>query len=382
MVWHWIIFSILAIGVFVEQFTSVSSKYCKKFCAFFSIVLIFLSSIRWNQSVCDWIGYYKIFSNISLNSFGDIFRISYWPFEPIYYLTERIIKFFTNNFVIVELYMALIGVGLFYKGAKYIMTPRFTDGEIIGSDKSLAIASYFIFWCTSFCNIYTVRTNMAAAICLYSVRYIEEKKLKQFVITILIATGFHFSAPVFLISYFIYDKRINIKTIILALVILLAVGMIGVQNIFNLVSLLGGRYAEKVLRYNYYRGKEDFTYLTYSTGFLLIRALANSALVVGIGLFAKYSMKEDKRYNGILNIYLVGVIMQAVLLPYNMELGRLAAYFLIFQVFILSYVFRIFRHNRAMKLIYYFGLLLYMMVKMYSLYNSSLGYQSFNTVFS
>lgn len=382
MIWHWIIFFVLALGVFIEQFTSISSKYCIRICAFLSVVCIFISSIRWNQTVCDWSGYYTIFSRISLNSFSDIFKINYWPFEPIYYLTIRIIKFLTNNFVIVELYMALIGIGLYYKGAKYNMSPRWIDGKMVGSDKSLIIASYFVFWATSFCNIYTVRTNMAAAICLYSVRYIEERKLKQFLVTVLIATGFHFSAPVFLIAYFIYNKKINIKMILVLLFVLLIVEIVGIESIFNLIALLGGRYAEKVLRYNYYRGQEDFSYLLYSTGFLMVRALANSILVVGIGLFVKRKVKDDERYNGMLNLYMAGVVIQALTISYNMELSRIAIYFQVFQAFTLPYVFKVFKQNVFTKLICYCGFIVYMMVKMYSLYNRELGFQTFNTIFS
>lgn len=70
--------------------------------------------------------------------------------------------------------------------------------------------SIFIFLCSVFYNsLFILRQNLAMAICLMTIPYIiERKKIKFFTIT-LIAVSFHYSALIWLISFFIYSFKID-----------------------------------------------------------------------------------------------------------------------------------------------------------------------------
>lgn len=379
MIWHWVVFGVLAILVFVEQFIKVNKKYIRGICFFISIVFIFLASIRWNQYVADWDGYYKIFGWQSIDSFLDIFRVGYWAFEPLHFLIFRIIKYFTDNYVIVQVYMAFIAIGLYYYGARYATTSTFIAGKRYGDSHSILLATYLVFWCTTFAHVYTVRTNMAVAVCLFSLRYIEEKNNKKFMFCVLIAALLHFTAIVFVLAYFVYHKKMNIKNIIISLVVCIVISFIGIDKILGLASLLGGRYAEKVQRYNIQNGTANYSYYSYSTAFLIVRALANSLLVLSVCFVIKRNLKNDTRFSGMVNLYYLGVLIQLLTVTYNVEVSRLAMYFQTFQYFLLPYSFRAFK-KRNMKFLVYMIFILYMAVKMYSLYNREPGYATFNNI--
>lgn len=380
MAWHWIIFCILAIFVFLEQLNGIRPKHARMVCMLFTLTFIFLSSIRWNQDVADWYGYFQIFSLLNINSITDVFSV-YWAFEPLHFFIICAIKYYTNSYILVQVYMAIIAIGLFYFGARYATKIRKVGNKIYGTNHSIILAVYFVFWCTTFANVYTVRTSMAVAICLFSLKCIEERKLKRFLTYIFVASLFHFSAIVFIPAYFLYYKKLNMKMVVFFMVVCIIVGTIGIDKILSLAGFLGGRYAEKLLTYNVENGVANLTYYSYSTTFLLAKALANSAVVLLICFLIRKRYKNNPRFTGMMNLYFTGVLIQLLTVSYNIEVSRIAIYYQTFQYFLLSYSFTLFKHKDN-KLLIYILLVIFMAVKMYSLYNREPGFSSFETIFS
>lgn len=126
---------------------------------------------------------------------------------------------------------------------------------------------------------------------------------------------------------------------------------------------------------------ENFAYLSYSNTFLVIRAMANTILIILIILYIGRTLRYNLRFTGLFNIYIIGAFIQALTIGYNMEFARIAVFFLSAQFFLLPYIFRI-RRNSFEKLIYFIMLSIFMGVKMFSLLNSTPAYSMFTTIFS
>lgn len=73
--------------------------------------------------------------------------------------------------------------------------------------KENALTILFVLWALKQVNIFIVRSTIAVAICAYSFRYIEERKLCKFVVCLLVALGFHIMAIVWFPSCFLFNKR-------------------------------------------------------------------------------------------------------------------------------------------------------------------------------
>lgn len=73
--------------------------------------------------------------------------------------------------------------------------------------------SSFVFLTTRdmFGPMNTIRMWLAIAILLYSVRFIIERKPVKFILIVLLATSFHFTAIVFVVAYFLYKYQAGFK---------------------------------------------------------------------------------------------------------------------------------------------------------------------------
>ena len=383
MIWYWLIFASLVVLTLCEQFKILSKKALYMFSSIYTILWIFISTIRWNGTLGDWQGYYDVFERyISVNSFSDIFNVEYWFFEPGYYLILRAIKYFTGNYTVLLFFMAIVGIGGFYHSAKYLDTQRNIKNVNYGNTNSSIILVLLVFWCTSCGNIYVVRTNMATAICLYSIRYIEEKNIKKFVLMVWIAFLFHFTSIIFLVAYFVYYMKFNIKKLIGGIIGLMAVNVIGVGRIIHgVATLLGGRFAEKISSDGYQDvGVINYDYSSVPGIMALTKAMANTTLILILILFCYKKVRNDSRFNGLSNLYLVGAALQCVLLTYNMQVARIAIYFIVLQCFLIPYLFIIFKKKQN-KLIVFVVIICYMAVKLYALTNSAPGYSNLQTIF-
>lgn len=383
MIWYWVIFGILCLLSWCEQFSNIFTYKSKRIICFaITLFWIFISSIRWNQTLGDWKGYNQVYEWINISSFREIFQVNYWYFEPLYYMVMRIVKYCLDDYIYVQIFMVGIAIGGFYIASKYLeeTTVSNTNNETYGAYKNNFITVYLVFWSTNCANIFTVRTNMALAICFIAIRYIENRKPIKFLIVVFVATCIHFSALVFLMAYPLYHMKFNVNKFIKFLVALAALSLIGVEKLLKIVALLGGRYAEKAIGYST-ESLDQYSYLNYSTSFVIVKGLLNLGVTFFICLIVYKARKDDLRFNGLMNLYLIGVLIWLVTSQFNIDLIRIATFFTGTQFFIIPYIINIFK-KRFNKLLVYFVFVAYMATKLYSLLASADGYSTFTTIFS
>ncbi len=385
MTWYWVIFGILAVTAFLEQFAGLRRKHTYRLLGGVTVILIFISSIRWNQIAGDWQGYYSVYQWFQPESFFDIFKVDYWPFEPVYYMATRFIRYFFNSYTGVQVMMAVLALGFFYLDAKYLDTHRQIRGKQYGFERSTIACTFLLAWSTECLAIFTIRTSVAYAMCVYAIRYIEEKNMKKFMLMIAIATGFHFTSIVFIPAYFIYHLRISLKTLVRYAAVAAAVSAIGVQNLIPLIGLLGGRYAGKAIGYNF-QLTEGMLQGSYSVFFVVVKGMANTVFIVIIGIYVlKYSKScrmVNERVNGLVNLYCFGALLQFVTISYNVLFARAAVFYLYEQYYIVPVLLQLSKNKPKERFLYFCAITAYCGVKLYTYLGGAPHYASYTTIFS
>lgn len=147
-----------------------------------------------------------------------------------------------------------------------------------------------------------IRQITACAICFFSIRFIKEGKLIKFAVCVLIASGFHMVALIFMPAYFIYRKRFSTKFLIGVLVMFIPCIEMFSNMIARLVIYLGTR-----LNNGYY--------LVYFENFNGVRKVGIFSLLINLCIFVWTSLyldRKDPENNGLLNLQYIAVVLSVL----------------------------------------------------------------------
>jgi transmembrane protein EpsG len=171
--------------------------------------------------------------------------------------------------------------------------------------------SLFLFiMITFYGSLFLMRQTMAAAICLYSIPYIVERKIIKSFLIIALAYSIHNTAAIFILLYFINPKKISINIIVKYMFI----GLI-VYNVFSIMIQFAVEY------YTGYR-----VYLNYETGSNITPMLISLTIL----LFIAYAYYPYKRMANEDRLFFLMVIITAILdvsrIGFSGTIGRLSIY--------------------------------------------------------
>ncbi|MCL6528444.1 MAG: EpsG family protein [Thermaceae bacterium] len=167
--------------------------YRKFFLLSVLFTLIFISTFFKSLSV-DYINYVReinvIFFNKSLYSY---------TLEPTFYLLVLMSQlFFHENITFIFFIYSILGISLkFFSFNKLSYYPLF----------SVIIYSLSYYWLHDFTQI---RAGVASAIFLCSIQDIFERNFFKFLLKIIFATLFHYSAILYFPLYFIYNRKLEL----------------------------------------------------------------------------------------------------------------------------------------------------------------------------
>ncbi len=175
-------------------------KQNKKYCLIIFLLLLLFLLLRSDKVGIDNDNYKRIFEYCHRLNFIELF--SYERHEIGYKIYNKIISLIYYNFnffMMVTSIVSMIGVYYFIK------------------DNSKNYMSSFLIFITFnfygfFFGIY--RQVIAISILLYSIKFVKERKLFSFLISVFIATLFHKTAFIFILVYLLYNIKINKKIFI------------------------------------------------------------------------------------------------------------------------------------------------------------------------
>ena len=162
--------------------------------------------------------------------------------------------------------------------------------------------------------MFTTRSQIAGVICALALLDIREKKIWPFLIKVAIASTFHLTSIVFVLSYLIYHLKIKEKTYYLWLSGITVVGLVSPTIVAKLLSMI-----PQIQRYSTYLsfnslGKISFGLIRWIFLFIVLILLANH-----------YKEKEGYGYT---RIFVIGVVIYLWSALYGSVLNRISGLFL------------------------------------------------------
>jgi len=278
------------------------------------VVIYFLFAYRYNVGT-DFFTYSRIVTSIGKLSWGEIFS-NFTIFDEIGYVIFAKITYTIGG---TKLFFGLSGLITFVL-IYFSLKKNFTKIDLI---TSLAVYIFY-FYPTSF-NL--VRQFLAISIFFYSVRFILNRNIIKYLLTIIISASFHKSAFFLIPIYFLYDKnkkQIN-KWYYYFYVILIVIFLLNTDKIFLFFyknNLLFKDYTYYLERNQLGKNRDLFFYL-----FLLFLILP----------FKRKLEKINSEVNFFYNLYIIGIILN-ILGFYNTYIKRISLYFFISLIVILGYI--------------------------------------------
>lgn len=162
-----------------------------------SFIPFIISGIRFDVGTDYLITYVPIFEKIKVN--GNSIR------DTGYGLINQIVLCFTDNYQWVFIITSFIISFLVFKAI-------FDQSKNPGFSALLYFITIFFFL-----TMNAIRQSIAISTCLYSIKYIKNKKLFKFIIICLIATSFHSTALIFMPFYWLCQISFKRNTILLVI---------------------------------------------------------------------------------------------------------------------------------------------------------------------
>ena len=179
--------------------------------------------------------------------------------------------------------------------------------------------SVLIFLCTLYPqSLFVLRQHMALALCLLSVQFIIERRIKPFSAIVLLAFTIHASAIIFFLFYFLYKVKINVRfyrSLVLITIVLYCAGLFLLQYLIG-IGLIDNYYS------SYFDAISNYTSLIICLlEFLFIRYFYGlGSDIVGIEKFLYMQM-----------LLCLSLSIVALTTPFG---GRLSTYFSFFEILV------------------------------------------------
>lgn len=308
-----------------------------KFSFFLAIhILFFLSFLRFEVGT-DWTAYFNFYNGSEL---VEKLEISY-----------RILNnFMSENDFPYFLFLALISgitlVFIYQTGIriKYKMIYLF-----------IYFSDLFLYY-----NLSGMRQGVAIAMTLFATRYILTREFNKFLLLILLASTFHISALIYIIAYFGYYYKLNLRKILFLLLtsIFLLLFLKNIVDFFLDYLDYGNLY--------YYLALSKIN--DNNTINFIIGIFKRSVILIIFFLLPNH-LKNNYGLSSFIKIYCIGFFIYILFYTLSEDIGtRLASYFLIMDVLIISIYFQLSISIRF-KLMIFFTILIMYMYKLYGYSN-------------
>ena len=275
---------VLIIPYVVSRFNYDINVREKKMAIWLSAVVILMIGLRHQSMGADLgyvsgNGYLSSFRYLSNCSWDEIWKMSsFMNYEKGYILYNKLISFISNDpqcLLIVSAILSIAPVG--YVIYKYSYNQRFSWIIYLGMPCFLM-------------NYSGLRQAIAIGMCCVALCFVEQKKWVKFVITIVVATFFHYTAFLGLLIYPAYCLKLNRQKRFISVIVPIII-FVFKAPLFNVLSRIvkeGGRTAEA-------NGA-----ITLFLVFLLIYIFCTA-----------YMEEDDPITSGFLNVFLLACCCQA-----------------------------------------------------------------------
>ncbi|HJC95302.1 MAG TPA: EpsG family protein [Candidatus Phocaeicola gallinarum] len=309
----------------------VANIKIKQYPAFYKVtywcfiwIFFLLSSFRWKNGT-DWNSYLLFF-----NSFTDITCISYM--EPGFTLLTSVNSTLFNYTAQLTSIAFLSIIPIAWRYNKISPYPIFT---------------LFIWYTTTFANIFPVRQSIAIALFVFSWKYIQEKRIKPFLFFVFLGAMFHFTVLITIPIYYLWHKKIPTAFYCYSILILAGISFLSDSLIKNILFGIGGDLLKEKLEF-YLEANQDSTFnSSFTPAQILFRGIINRSFYFFIPLILLRKYRHDNpSLNAFFNLYFYSFCLFLVFTPLAPAMGRLCNYTDMSQALLLPYIFTL-KMNRT-----------------------------------
>lgn len=219
------------INLFLFIFCLICTRRKSKYMWTIAFTWLFLLGALRGEGVGADYGSYEIYFNFfGKNSWQSSLA---WGIEPGYVLLCKIVYLFGGTYQVllaVCSFISLLGIVSFIK--------RFSNQPIL----SMWLYITFLFYQSTYTRL---RAAIAISIILFSVQYVMDRKPVKFLICIVLAVCFHTTALCSIVLYFIYNIKVNGKTILVTILLTTGVLVFGnsiLSGIFTIFDQYDSKY--------------------------------------------------------------------------------------------------------------------------------------------
>jgi hypothetical protein len=358
MIFYFLIFLIISFFSFLEILGQLNSIKSSVF-LIISFVLFCLSFLRWETGT-DWSTYIDFFNN------SDVF-FQQSDFEWGFSRLNEIVRILFNNYTILLFFIAII---LFSFQSKAILKLS-----------PLPITSLLVLWSTTFANVFFIRQSLSTVILFYSIKYIQTKKVIPFVICILLASMFHRTSIIFIFAWFVYHLNIKNSVMIVSIVFSIFLASLISYILDSFGNVLGGVIEHKI---SFYIGDNSNTMgSNLSLTEIMLKGFINKLFIFSTCLIFLTKKKFDKKYNGYINLFWLGIIIYFSTISISIALIRFSFPFDITAIILIPLIMKNIENINYRLLLFTF-FFVYLGVRHYSVIvgNYYDSYVPYKTIFS
>ena len=256
----------------------------------FFIIALFLCSGFMCGS--DWRSYELIYNSVGTTKYG----VGYFA-EPGFYVYISLFHFLGIDFWNFTLFTKLLCFAIIYK-----TMCKYMDGNIF-----LAMM-YFIPWYAFYLFIDCPMRNMLAmSIFLLAIPYLKSRKFIKYLLLIILASLFHFSAFIYIVLYFFALKRIS-TTFFIILYVIVNLLFASRQITINLISLIFGNIPYVAWKLESYIQGEN----VYASGRILSFGMILHLIYFIMILYSRRRLEKFRDGNLIINTAILYLLLYRV----------------------------------------------------------------------
>ncbi len=307
------------------------------------LIFGFIAGARYNVGI-DHLSYLTEYEN--LLNFGKFSRDS---FEPGFVFISKVFAFLNAHYFFYFAFLGMLQIGFLYYGLKkhkYILP---------------YVALYILLGPVFFNWMNGIRQVIVCCFLVFIVNFIIERKPIQYVVGVLIGTTIHSSAIILLPLYFLphldkiwKNRKLNLLLIFACIFIgANPIWIKGMQGLNGLMSILGNDRYEDALN-NLIKGND---FRTISWGITMIVDLLLYLIIVWFKPKMQAYYKNDKYFNICFSLFILGVLLNYLLLNTVHQFQRPLMYFQVFTIPMVGFTINYFVKQKNTLLTFATGIL-------------------------
>ncbi len=323
------------------SFLEFSKKKKNFFCY---LILVIFIGIRYEVGF-DFESYYNLGEkseyiildlfrkNIPLSFDSSPSFYQYYRFEILNKILYKIVWFFKGGGQLAIFFYSFLTIYLFKISIEFV--------------KNKTVLPWLIFYSVPIYLFYylsIMRQGIAILLCFFSYRFILKKELLKFLLTVLVAIGFHKSAVIFIPAFFL--RNVNLRSILGLAILFFSFSF---DKILKIIVEITGFY-------NHYLAEKY--QITSGTKIIYLFLIVYTLINIKIYRNRKWYEKNKEK----INIFFIGIYLFWGLKSFGLTGVRLANYYLVYFIYLAEISLNKLKPQKLIKLITHLILLFILLI--------------------